>query len=365
MTATEVVVEHRRPGAVHRLRVAEVERLTEDSVAVTFDVPDHLREEYDFLAGQHVSVRTDLAGDDVRRSYSVCAPAGAGVLRIAVKRLPGGAFSAYAIADLRPGDELDVMTPSGRFAVRPDPASARRYAAFAAGSGITPVLSIVATVLAEEPASQVSLVYGNRTSRSVMFLEELEDLKDRYLQRLQLVHVLSREAQEPELLCGRLDHARVGRIVDALLPVDEVDEWFLCGPYAMVVGAREALLARGADRRHVHSELFHVGDAPLPRPEPAPDAAVTRVRAVLDGRRTDFDLAPGAASLLDGLLAVRADAPYACKGGVCGTCRARVVEGQVDMRRNFALEDDEVAAGYVLTCQSLPTSAAVLLDYDA
>lgn len=361
--ATGAPLRHR--NAFHRLRVTAVERLTEDSVALTFEVPDDLRADFAFQPGQHLNIRTDLGGQDVRRSYSICVPATSRRLRIAVKRLPGGAFSHWAISDLRPGTELDVMTPSGRFTAHTDPSHAKHYVAVAAGSGITPVLSIVSTVLEVEPASRVTLLYGNRTTRSVMFLEELEDLKDRYRERFHLVHVLSREAQEAELLSGRLDAERLGRLLDALVPVDFVDEWFLCGPQAMVAGARELLLGRGVERRHIHSELFHVGDAPPPVREAPPDAPGVAVSAVLDGRRTDFDLAADAPSLLDGLLAVRADAPYACKGGVCGTCRAKVVQGEVRMHHNYALEEDEVAAGYVLTCQSLPTTDSVALDYDA
>ncbi|MDQ4006650.1 MAG: phenylacetate-CoA oxygenase/reductase subunit PaaK [Actinomycetota bacterium] len=357
-----------RHAVFHPLAVADVEPLTDDAVAVTFDVPPDLVEQYRFVQGQHLTVRTELAGDDVRRNYSICAPVSSGRLRIAVKRLDGGAFSAYALEHLKPGDTLEVMTPTGRFFTELDPTNARHYCCIAAGSGITPVLSIVTSTLEAEPHSRVTLLYANRTSRSVMFLEELEDLKDRYRDRFHLVHVLSREPQDVEMFSGRLDGARLQRMLDTILPVDTVDDWFLCGPYDMVTDLRETLTAAGADGRHVHAELFHVGDTP-PRPrrttvdeELGEGAEVT---IVLDGRRSQFRLGADDVAVLDAALAVRGDAPFACKGGVCGTCRAKVVEGSVEMDQNWALEPEEVERGYVLTCQSHPTSETVVLDYDA
>jgi ring-1,2-phenylacetyl-CoA epoxidase subunit PaaE len=362
-----------RHAVFHPLRVAEVERLTDDAVAVTFDVPEELAEEYRFVQGQHLTVRTDATGDDVRRNYSICAPVSSGRLRIAVKRLEGGAFSGYALERLAPGDTLDVMTPTGRFFTDLDPANARHHCCIAAGSGITPVLSIVATTLETEPHSNVTLLYANRTSRTVMFLEELEDLKDRFPERFHLVHLFSREPRDVEMFSGRLDGDRMRRLLDTILPVETVDEWFLCGPYAMVTDLRDTLTAAGADRRHVHAELFHVGKEP-PRRVRAAEAARrpgeqaadgADVTIVLDGRRSRFRLAAGDMPVLDAALAVRGDAPFACKGGVCGTCRAKVLEGSVEMERNWALEPDEVERGYVLTCQSHPTSEKVVLDYDA
>lgn len=357
-----------RHAVFHRLTVADVERITEDAVAVTFAVPDDLRDAYAFQPGQHLTLRCDLAGDDVRRNYSICSAATSGTLRIGVKRLPGGAFSTFAFERLHPGDTLEVMTPSGRFTVPLAPDQTKHYCAIAAGSGITPILSILTTALAVEPGSRVTLVYGNRTSRSVMFLEELEDLKDRHLGRFQLLHVLSREQQEAELLNGRIDGAKLKVLLDTLIPPDVVDEWFLCGPAEMIETARAALFERGVDAGRIHRELFHVGPRPIGRS--AADVAeatgeAADVSILLDGRTSTFPLAAGGQSILDATLAVRADAPYACKNGMCGTCRAKVVEGTVAMDHNYALEDDELAAGFVLACQAHPGSDRVTLDFDA
>ena len=351
----------------HPLTIAAIEPLTDDSIAVTFDVPEELREDYRFTQGQHITVRTELAGDDVRRNYSICSPVSSGVLRIAVKRLPGGAFSEHALEMLTVGDVLDVMTPSGRFFTELDPANQNHYVCIAAGSGITPVLSIVATTLETEPRSKVTLIYANRTHKTVMFLEEVEDLKDRYADRLHLIHVLSREPQEAELFSGRLDTDRMSRILDTLLPPETVDHWFLCGPFEMVSSLRKLLIAEGVSKKAVHAEVFHVETAPpVRRTVPAAaEATGADVTITLDGRQSSFRLHPDGPPVLEAALAVRSDAPFACKGGVCGTCRAKVLEGSVEMDTNWALEPEEVGRGYVLTCQSHPTSDKVVLDYDA
>ena len=367
--ATATVVDTgRRHGTFHRLTVAAIEPLTDDAVAITFAVPDELCDDYAFEPGQHLTLRTEVAGEEVRRNYSICAPATGGRLRIGVKRLDGGAFSTHATSALRVGDEVEVMTPTGRFTPHVDPAQARHYAAIAAGSGITPVLSIVATVLEVEPGSEVTLVYGNRTARSVMFLEELADLKDQYPDRFRLVHVLSREPQEAELLSGRLDPPRLRRLLAALVPPETVDQWFLCGPFAMVEGARQVLAEVGVDPHRVHTELFHVeGEAPRESvsAEQARAAGTSTVLITLDGRASTVHVPRTGERILDAVLGVRADAPYACKGGVCGTCRARLVSGEVSMERNYALDPEETEAGFVLACQSVPVSEDVELDFDA
>ncbi|WP_426509228.1 1,2-phenylacetyl-CoA epoxidase subunit PaaE [Dactylosporangium sp. McL0621] len=372
MTVSEIRRPVKRRPMFHRLAVVDVERLTDDAVAVTFDVPAELRELFAFRAGQHLTVRRHgESGEEIRRSYSICSTPSRlrdeGELRVGIKRVVGGAFSTYALSGLAPGDEVDVLPPLGHFTTAFDPGRARHYAAVAAGSGITPVLSLTATALETEPESRVTVVYGNRAAASVMFAEELADLKDRHRERLHVVHVLSREAQESPLLSGRLDEARIGAVLDALLPAGTVDEWFLCGPYGLVLDAKVALSARGVEDSAVHTELFHVDDAPpAARPAAAPEDAGERaeVGIVLDGRATTFTMAHDE-RVLDAALRARPELPYACKGGVCSTCRAKVVEGRVEMARNFALEPDELAAGYVLTCQAMPISDRVVVDFDA
>jgi ring-1,2-phenylacetyl-CoA epoxidase subunit PaaE len=347
----------------HPLRVAAVEPLTDDSVAISFEVPPELADDFAFVHGQHLTIRGD---DGERRSFSICTTPASRRLTIGVKKLPGGAFSHGVVDTLSVDDELDVMTPAGRFTSQLDPGSAKVYAAVAAGSGITPIISIVSTLLEQEPQSQVLLVYANRTHRTVMFLEELHDLKDRFPDRFQLVHVLSREQQDVELFSGRLDAERLRRILTALLPPENVDEWFLCGPQQMVVDLRQAILDLGVVSSAVHTELFHadpVPRAPLDTASSVEGASQVTIR--LDGRATDFALRPDGVGVLEAALEVRTDLPFACRGGVCGTCRAQLVEGTVVMDVNYALEPEEIAAGYVLTCQSHPTSERVVLDYDA
>lgn len=347
----------------HPLQVAAIDELTEDAVALTFDVPPSLAADFVYTPGQHLTIR---GGDDVRRSYSICAAPSSGRLRIGVKRLPGGAFSEGVLGSLRVGDTLEVMTPAGRFTTAIDPATARHCVVVAAGSGITPVLSILTAILEGEPSSSCTLIYANRTHRTVMFLDEVHDLKDRFPSRLQIVHVLSRETSDVELFCGRLDGDRLSRIVSALVP-DPVDaDWFLCGPQQMLADLRSSVASLGVPESRVHSELFHAD--PVPR---APVAALAgaaegaaRVTIRLGGRSSELDLRPDDVPVLEAALRVRSDLPFACKGGVCGTCRARLVTGTVAMDANYALEPDEIARGYVLTCQSHPTSAAVELDYD-
>ena len=362
----------RRRAQFHALTVAAVERLTDDAVAVTFAVPDELREDYAFAPGQHLTLRATINGEDVRQSYSIClSPSEAtatGTVRVASARVAGGRMSNWLNDSVQPGDVIDVMTPLGSFTCPPQPGTARHHVAIAAGSGITPVLAIVSAVLEEEPESRVTLLFGNRRTSSVMFLEELADLKNRYPDRLQLVHVLSREPHDVELFSGRLDPDRIDRILTVLAPIATVDEWYLCGPYGMVTGAQELLAEAGVDPHHVHHEIFHVAEQEAPRQEVvveegAPPEAVVTVN--LDGRTTRIEMPSREETILDATLRSRPDAPYSCTGGVCGTCRARVVAGEVRMDRNYALEPDEVAAGIVLACQSHPVTDEVSLDYDA
>jgi ring-1,2-phenylacetyl-CoA epoxidase subunit PaaE len=369
LTATPVAeapAAHRR-ATIHPLTVRAVQPLTDDAVVIEFEVPPELEGEFAFTHGQHVSLRCEAAGDDTRRSYSICNAAGSGQLRVAVKRLPGGIFSAFALEQLRAGDVVEVVTPIGHFNTPLDPSHALSYAMIAAGSGIAPILSNLTTILAVEPQSSVTLIYGNRTVKDIMFLEELEDLKNRYPDRFALYHVLSREEQEVQLFHGRIDAERLTLFLDHLIQPGGVDEWFLCGPREMIESARDVLLARGVESDHVHAELFHAKDAQRPRIEQVavtPSADAAEVTIVLDGRSSTFNVDTDGERILDAALRVRSDAPYACKGGVCGTCRARLVSGSVEMDQHFALEQREIDAGFVLACQSHPTTPKVVLDFD-
>ncbi|MHC3470214.1 2Fe-2S iron-sulfur cluster-binding protein [Streptomyces sp. 7R007] len=346
----------------HALPVAAVDRLTDDSVALTFTVPPELRAAYRHAPGQHLALRRRADGREIRRTYSICSPApdaeGPRQLRVGVRLVEGGEFSTYAFKEIAVGDEVEVMTPAGRFTLEPAPGL---YAAVVGGSGITPVLSIVSTLLAREPAARFCLIRSDRTTASTMFLEEVADLKDRYPERLQLVTVLSREEQQAGLPSGRLDRERLTGLLPALLPVGEVSGWFLCGPYGLVQGAERALRGLGVARARIHEEIFHVDPVAPAASTPAP--AHSTVTARLDGRGGTWPVREGE-SLLEAVLRNRPDAPYACKGGVCGTCRAFLVAGEVRMDRNFALEREETEAGYVLACQSHPVTEKVELDFD-
>jgi ring-1,2-phenylacetyl-CoA epoxidase subunit PaaE len=362
-TQAAPVPRRRRRATFHPLKVARVERLTDDAVAVTFDVPGELAEDYRFKPGQALTLRRVDGDRDERRSYSICAPMGAAP-RVGVREVPGGFFSSYLVHEVQPGDEIDVLPPSGSFTA--DLSVPGDHVFVVAGSGITPVLSLAATVL-RDGRSTVTVFYGNRRTNTVMFADELADLKDRYGTRLQLVHVLSREPRDAELTTGRLDGDRLRTLIGAFTDAPEVDHWWLCGPRGMVDDARALLSELGVPRQRVHQELFYVDEVP-PQPVRGDDRVVagpsSQVTVVLDGRATTLAL-PRDVPVLDSAQAVRGDLPFACKGGVCGTCRARVTDGEVEMRRNYALEPQEVEAGYVLTCQSLPRSDAVTVDYDA
>jgi ring-1,2-phenylacetyl-CoA epoxidase subunit PaaE len=347
------------------LRVKAVEPLTHDSVVV------ELEGSMPFAPGQHLTLRRTVEGKELRRTYSLCASARLGRLRIGVKRLDGGAFSTWVNDELAAGDVVEVAAPAGRFSPRLDPETKRRYVAIAAGSGITPILSILMTVLEVEPASTAVLWYGNKTTGDIMFLEELCDLKDRYPDRFEVLFFLSREGQEVELLSGRIDGERVERLLQRLQPPGEVDEWYLCGPFTMVGEVRAALGAAGVDAGRIHAELFHV-DGELPRAARAAREArhqdwggrTSEVTIVLNGRATAVTVPFDGDPILDSLIAVRTDAPFSCTSGVCGTCRARVVSGAVEMDVAYALEPDETERGYVLMCQSHPTTDEVRLEIE-
>ncbi len=340
----------------HELTVSAVDRLTEDASAITFDVPASLRPAFAFRPGQSLTLRR---GEE-RRSYSICVPPGRPP-RIGVREVAGGAVSGWLVREVRPGDVIEVQPPSGTFT--PAPGDCGRHVLIAAGSGITPVLSIAWSLL--DAGAQVTLIYGNRRADTVMFADEVADIKDAYPARMRLIHVLSREAQEVDLFTGRLDAAKLRALLPAIADVGAVDGWWLCGPFGLVTGAMEVLSGFGVPRALVHRELFYVEDTPPPVVAHAEEAgAGASVTVILDGRATTVTVPPGT-PVLDGAQRARADLPFACKGGVCGTCRAVLREGKVTMRRNFALEEPELAAGYVLTCQSIPASDTLTVDYDS
>ena len=346
----------------HRLPVASVDPITADSTLVTFAVPEQLRDQFRFEPGQHVTVRTDLGGEGVRRNYSICAPATRATLRIAVKHLPGGAFSTFVAEQLKAGDVLEVMTPTGRFCPPLDPLNRKRYVAIVAGSGITPILSIMQTALELETDSRFTLIYGNRTKDSTMFRSELEELESRYADRLEILHVLSRDPHHTPDLCGRIDRHKLELWLHDELAPEAVDEWFLCGPIELTAHVRGTLIGLAVDPERVHLELFHGYDIDVAkRVREYPASTVT---FTLAGRRQTAELTPGD-SILEAALRPRPDTPYACMGGACGTCRAKLLEGTVEMDHNYALSQVDLDAGYVLTCQSHPTTPIVSIDYDA
>jgi ring-1,2-phenylacetyl-CoA epoxidase subunit PaaE len=348
----------------HALRVADVRRETEDTVSVAFTVPDELAAAYEFAPGQHVAIRMPGPdGEEVRRSYSICSGLDDGELRVAVKNIAGGVVGVHANERLKPGDVLDVLTPAGRFTTALDPVHEKSYLGVAAGSGITPVISLIRSVLAREPRSRFTLVYGNRGPTTVIFREELEDLKDRYLDRLQIIHVFSREQQHAPLLNGRIDAAKLTALAEHLLDIPSYDEAFICGPEPMTLATRDALVGLGMEPTHVHLELFG-SHAAAPRPPRAATTDRREVVVILNGIKTEVAAHPDD-TVLEAGQAAGLDLPFSCRGGVCATCRAKVLDGAVAMDVNYALEQWETDAGYVLTCQSHPTTDRVVVDYDA
>ncbi|MFJ4290430.1 1,2-phenylacetyl-CoA epoxidase subunit PaaE [Cupriavidus sp. NPDC089707] len=355
----------------HPLRVAQVRPETADTISIAFEVPETLRDAYRFTQGQFLTLKAPVDGKDLRRSYSICSAVqdydAQGELRVAVKLVEDGLFSSHLHDTIAPGQVIDVMTPDGRFNVPLDPEAARHYVAFAAGSGITPVLSLIRTTLQAEPRSRFTLVYGNRNVDSIIFSETLEDLKNQYLSRFTLYHVLSRQPQEVDLLHGRLDHDRVAAFLQTLIPVDDIDAAFVCGPASMIDEVEAALRDAGVDPHRIHAERFGV---PFAQAKPKPShthvdhAGTAELVVVLDGKQHSMRLPLEDANVLDTALAAGLDLPYACKGGVCCTCRAKVLEGQVEMEKNYTLEPWEMEKGFVLTCQARALTPRVVVSYD-
>ncbi|MGZ8364584.1 MAG: 1,2-phenylacetyl-CoA epoxidase subunit PaaE [Caulobacteraceae bacterium] len=355
--------------AFHPLTVREVRRETPDAVSIVFDTPADLADLYRFEAGQYLTLRHDLDGEEVRRNYSVCVSPLDGELRIAVKEVGGGLFSRHANQTLKAGDVIDVMPPMGRFTLAPDPERAGRYVAFAGGSGITPIMSLIRTVMASEPASRFTLFYGNRNTASVIFLEALAGLKNQFMDRLEIFHFLQDEEEEIALFNGILDRAKCDEVLAHLADVPHTDQFFICGPGPMMDAAEAALLARGVAADKIKIERFTtdaLSGERLARAEQLQQkAAGLKIEVTLDGRRAKVAFDAERGNILDSVRAAGLPAPFACKGGVCATCRARVTAGTVEMKANYGLSPEEVAQGYVLTCQSVPTSEGVAVSYDA
>lgn len=350
----------------HRLAVSDLRREAADAVSMTFAIPGELARDYAFTPGQYLTLRTMLDGEEVRRSYSICSGPDDGEIRIAVKKVDGGAFSNWAADELKCGDELDVMTPTGRFGTIPQADAARIHVGFAAGSGITPILSIVKGTLAREPGSRFFLFYGNRSTSNIMFLEALEELKDRFIDRLSIFHVISGEEQDIPILHGRLDGDKVRVLLRSLVPARSVDHVYICGPLGMSedIEATCRELGIAQDRIHVERFVSEFGGKPRPKKVVAPDAPPKAIASlIIDGKRRDVPVAEDEA-ILDAALRAGVDLPFACKGGMCSTCRAKLVEGEAPMDINYSLEPWELKAGFVLTCQAKPSSERVVVDYD-
>lgn len=378
----------KRRATFNTLAVSEVRKLTSDSVEVTFEVPEELVADYDYLPGQYVAIRAQINGHEVRRSYSICADPTPGEIRVAIKKDMGGVFSTWANEQLAAGDTLDVMNPQGAFTSKvnitsmndPERLAEREVAkkrnvhlvAFAAGSGITPIMAIARALLRASDTAAMDVIYANRSSMDVMFAAELGDLKDKYPSRLAVHHVLSREQRISPLMSGRIDHDKLEELLDHVVQVDSTDEWFLCGPFELVQLCRDVLKERGVDESRVRFELFTTGKPTTPQGQQGrvvkadPKGENYEIVFNLDGTSAQVESPKSAAeTVLNAALRVRPDVPFACAGGVCGTCRAKVTSGEFEMEENFALEKDEVDAGYVLTCQTRPTSDRLSVDFDA
>ena len=358
----------------HPLRVRAVEPDTTEAVIVSFEVPPHLRQTFGFTQGQYLTLRKQIDGVDLRRSYSICAGVDDAELRVAVRKVRGGVFSNWINQHLQAGDQINVMAPQGRFFVPIEPASHRHHVGFAGGSGITPILSIMKTVLAREPHSRFTLVYGNRSLQSTMFKEEIDDLKNRYMARLVLLHVFSDEQTDAPLNMGVMDRDKIAALLASVLPAAGIAQAYICGPFQMNDEAEAALLTAGVTENRIHIERFGVA-APAGAPVAAPigavmhearpgDAESARIVIIRDGLRREIDFRRDQPSILDAASAAGLEVPFSCTSGVCGTCRAKVVEGDVRMERNFALDKAEVAAGFVLACQAHPITPFVVLSFD-
>lgn len=347
-----------------KVRIKEVRRETDDCVSILFDIPENLRENFSYLPGQHITIRTDINNEKVRRSYSLCSSPLHNEWRIAVKKIEGGIFSAFANHEIKTGDTVELLAPHGSFYLSHTDV-AKQYIFFAAGSGITPILSIIKSGLIKQPHSNFTLVYGNKTIQSIIFKEEIEALKNTYMQRFQVIYILSREQTEAPLNEGRIDAAKCAQIFKYIMPLT-ADEFFICGPEEMIFSVRNWLVEKGTQQKQIHFELFNTSTLnPEKKIQPIQtNAATAHITVKLDGRSFQFDLPFNSKSILDAALSTGADLPYACKGGVCTTCKAKLLQGKVAMDVNYGLEPEEVEQGFILTCQSHPLTEHVVVDFD-
>jgi ring-1,2-phenylacetyl-CoA epoxidase subunit PaaE len=355
----------------HQLKVSDVRRETADTVSIAFEVPEQEKDQFKFKAGQYVTLKTFINGEDIRRSYSICASPAENELRVAVKKVEGGKFSEWANKGLKIGDSLEVMTPMGHFTPEIKSSNKKSYLLVAAGSGITPVVSILKTILDEEPGSEVTLLYGNRGSATIIFKEEIEALKNKYMGKLTLIHVFSKEQLDTPLLNGRIDGKKCAELGKILIDLEATDEVYICGPNELIDSVKDWLIKEDFEPSHIHFELFGT-PAPTAGSKETKKAEIiqkfdgefSEVTVILDGKETHFELATKGESILDAATRHGADAPYACKGAVCCTCRAQIVEGEVQMELNYSLTEAEVANGFVLTCQAHPTTQKVVINFD-
>lgn len=355
----------------HPLTIADIRKETPDCISVVFEVPETLKTIYQFTQGQNVTIKSIVNGEELRRSYSICSSPSDNELRIAIKKMDDGRFSSWANGSLKKGDQLEVLPPSGKFYTELNPAATKNYLAFAAGSGITPILSIIKTTLHTEPRSSFTLIYGNRNRSSIIFKEQLEALKNRFMNRFAVHHILSREKTDAPINHGRINLEKCQQLGQKLIDLRHIDDVFVCGPEEMIFAVRDWLEQQGMEKKKIHFELFTTpgqkttGTSTPQTVQPELAGKKSRITVKLDGIAFDFNLPFNGDSILDAALKEGADLPYACKGGVCATCRAKLIEGAVDMDTNYALEPDELEKGYVLTCQSHPRTEKVVVDFDA
>lgn len=357
-------------STMYNIKVKEVIKETEDCVSVSFDIPSDLQSSFGYLPGQYLTMETEINGEKIRRSYSLCSAPHENKWKVAIKKVPQGKFSTYANEVLQAGDELKVMAPMGNFKLQCHAENKNHYVSFAAGSGITPMLSMIKEVMDSEPLSEFTLFYGNRNTDSIIFREELEGIKNRYLNRLSVHYVLSKERLMSDIFCGRIDEEKCRRYAKAFFNPTEVHSYYLCGPSQMIFSVRNTLLDLGVEESHINFELFSTDDLPTGEKKVAEIAEVDRgkmsaVKVTVDGISFDFDLAYDGGNVLDAALGYGADLPFACKGGVCCTCKAKLTKGEVVMDVNYTLEPDEIEAGYILTCQSHPRTESIEVDFDA